>query len=192
MDHNFLLVLLIAAASAQSVLVEECEVTPTEPLGPFYQSSGVPEKSVICIAEERPDSWPPLDYNLVRNITIYGSVLGSDCQPIDGTIVRLDAWQTDSDGEYDPFADENSHYCRGIIPVEMDGSYILNTTYPGKYPQRPISHIHFRVEAVGYVPLVTQTYFKDDVFYTGSDAPNWLDLGQDDVANFDFVLQKLS
>eukprot|EP01024_Parvocaulis_polyphysoides_P002216 TRINITY_DN1070_c1_g1_i1.p1 TRINITY_DN1070_c1_g1~~TRINITY_DN1070_c1_g1_i1.p1 ORF type:complete len:214 (-),score=27.65 TRINITY_DN1070_c1_g1_i1:675-1250(-) len=191
MYHIVLLVSLVALNTAQ-ILTEECEVSPTEPLGPFYQTVGVPEKSVLCVPEERPADWPPLDYSLVRNITIYGRVLGSDCQPIDGAIVRLDAWQTDFDGEYDDVRDESTHYCRGIIPVNEDGEYIFNTTYPGRYPSRPIVHIHYRVEAFGYAPLVTQTYFKDDIMYDGSTAPNWLELDEDDVANFDFVLQKLA
>eukprot|EP01026_Neomeris_dumetosa_P069354 TRINITY_DN68531_c0_g1_i4.p2 TRINITY_DN68531_c0_g1~~TRINITY_DN68531_c0_g1_i4.p2 ORF type:complete len:203 (-),score=32.09 TRINITY_DN68531_c0_g1_i4:210-818(-) len=180
--------LLLCLLPVQS---QECEVTPTEPLGPFFQPNDVPVKDVICDPKERPADWPPLNYDDVRNITIYGKVLGSDCKPIDGTLVRLDAWHTDPYGEYEPIGDSES-YCRAIIAVSEDGEYSFNTTYPGSYPSRPVIHIHYKVSAFGYQDLATQTYFKDDVLFRGSTAPNWLDLGDDETAEFDFVLNKLA
>eukprot|EP01025_Chloroclados_australasicus_P029950 TRINITY_DN2994_c0_g1_i2.p1 TRINITY_DN2994_c0_g1~~TRINITY_DN2994_c0_g1_i2.p1 ORF type:complete len:218 (-),score=20.25 TRINITY_DN2994_c0_g1_i2:429-1013(-) len=182
--------LLLSALVSSTFGQDVCEVTESGPLGPFYQSENIPVRNVICVPSERPASWPEVDYSQVRNITIYGRVLGTDCEPIDGSLVRLDAWHTGPFGEYDPITDSNA-YCRAIIPVSPEGEYNFTTTYPGSYPSRPIVHIHYRVEAFGYETLIAQNYFKDDPLYAvwGTDSPIWLDLDEDDAANFDFYLQ---
>jgi protocatechuate 3,4-dioxygenase beta subunit len=46
-----------------------------------------------------------------------------------------------------------------------DGAYELETTLPKPYtvPWQP-AHIHFKVDAPGHEPLVTQVFFPDDPY----------------------------
>jgi protocatechuate 3,4-dioxygenase beta subunit len=94
----------------------------------------------------------------------------------------LDIWQTGPDGGYDVWDERQPDYnFRGRFGVDEDGSYEFQTMVPkpytvptdgpvgrlleatGQHPWRP-AHIHFKVEAEGHEPLITQVFFPDDPY----------------------------
>lgn len=105
-------------------------------------------------------------------------------------------WQADSDGKYDNHLDESSHYCRGQIKVDKNGSYRIRSILPGLYPGRP-RHFHIQVEAEGYKTIVTQLYIIGDARLENAvgaekDTRRHLDFGKNGHAKYDFVLKRSS
>jgi len=109
------------------------DCTPTKPdsLGPFYQPSAPVRSSV--------------DSGYVLSGTVKST---SNCSPVDG--VRIEFWLANPDGEYD-----EAH--RATIFSNESGAYWFESNFPPPYGSRP-SHIHVRVTAEGFKPLITQHY----------------------------------
>ncbi len=143
--------------------------TPAQTAGPFY-----PEQPVA--------NWEP-DTDLTRiagassiavgqKIIVAGAITNLNCQPIEGA--ELQIWQADYQGVYnhsrDPRAniitpDPNFQYWASKI-TKLDGVFSFLTIKPGAYPAggtwiRP-QHIHLRVVAPGYLPVISQVYFAPD------------------------------
>lgn len=83
-------------------------------------------------------------------------------RPVPGA--RLEIWQTDGRGRYHP--QDNGDYgdyrddqidMRGTIIADADGRFQVLSLFPAEYWPRP-PHIHYRVRAEGFRPLVTQHY----------------------------------
>ena len=100
-------------------------------------------------------------------------------RPLGG--VALDIWQTDGEGLYEAQIPGAEHYMRGLYRTGPDGSYLVRTVAPLAYTipmDGPVgellartnvsefrpAHIHFRLEAPGYHPIVTHLFRKGDPY----------------------------
>lgn len=136
----------------------------------IYSSSG--HKSyillLVCLAAaiaavvvngEEPKKSPVLVFN--------GKLINDLGEPIHGAHVQF--WQTDNNGNYKHPAsgavtlDERFQYFGTAMTAE-DGSFLFRTYRPGMYPQRPITHIHYKVWVAGNDILTSQFYFQDEGF----------------------------
>jgi protocatechuate 3,4-dioxygenase beta subunit len=82
--------------------------------------------------------------------------------PVPGA--RLEIWQTDGRGRYHP--QKNGNYSdfrdddidlRGTVIADEQGRFEVLSVFPAEYWPRP-PHIHYRIRADGFRPLVTQHY----------------------------------
>lgn len=82
--------------------------------------------------------------------------------PVPGA--RLEIWQTDGTGRYHP--EENGDYSdfpddqldlRGTVMADAAGQFKVLSVIPKEYWPRP-PHIHYRISATGFRPLITQHY----------------------------------
>ncbi|MBO85802.1 MAG: hypothetical protein CL927_10610 [Deltaproteobacteria bacterium] len=94
-------------------------------------------------------------------IVIRGQIIDAvDCAtPRAGAV--LDVWHADEAGEYDNVGFE----LRGQVTCDAEGRFELRTIRPGRYPARPVEHIHFKIwaSAGAEVELITsQIYFEGD------------------------------
>ena len=112
---------------------EECEPTRSMPQGTHFTP----------ITTEKID--------VGSGLLVQGKVLSAaDCSPIAGA--KIAHWQANSNGKY---VDE----LRAYLFSANDGSYRFNTEWPAAF----VPHIHFKVEAKGFVPLTTQWVGSDVV-----------------------------
>jgi protocatechuate 3,4-dioxygenase beta subunit len=172
--------ILLSDVTKTSVLVDaishegETDVTPSDVEGPLYRDNPPWREKPVKIYEE---------YEGVENgdvLFVHGRVTSADGTPISGAV--LDIWQTGPDGGYDLWDERQPDYnFRGRFGVDEDGSYEFQTMVPkpytiptdgpvgrlleatGQHPWRP-AHIHFKVEAEGHEPLITQVFFPDDPY----------------------------
>lgn len=144
-------ILAAAAAliSAPVVYAQQCRVTPRDALGPFYVK-GAPAQPDLCASGT----------GGAQKLTVSGRVLGMpECAPLAGALVEV--WQADARGDYTQVGakqDDPGCLLRATLKTDAEGRYSFRTVFPGEYPGRP-RHIHYRVSAMGYTPLVTQLYF---------------------------------
>jgi protocatechuate 3,4-dioxygenase beta subunit len=171
---------LLSDVTKTSVLVDaishegETGVTPSDVEGPLYREDPPWREKPVKIYEE---------YEGVENgdvLFVRGRVTSADGAPISGAV--LDVWQTGPDGGYDIWDERQPDYnFRGRFGVDEDGNYEFQTMVPkpytvptdgpvgrlleatGQHPWRP-AHIHFKVEAEGHEPLITQVFFPDDPY----------------------------
>jgi protocatechuate 3,4-dioxygenase beta subunit len=171
---------LLSDVTKTSVLVDaishegETGVTPSDVEGPLYREDPPWREKPVKIYEE---------YEGVENgdvLFVRGRVTSADGAPISGAV--LDIWQTGPDGGYDIWDERQPDYnFRGRFGVDEDGNYEFQTMVPkpytvptdgpvgrlleatGQHPWRP-AHIHFKVEAEGHEPLITQVFFPDDPY----------------------------
>jgi protocatechuate 3,4-dioxygenase beta subunit len=172
--------ILLSDVTKTSVLVDaishegETGVTPSDVEGPLYREDPPWREKPVKIYEE---------YEGVENgdvLFVYGRVTSADGTPISDAV--LDIWQTGPDGGYDLWDERQPDYnFRGRFGADEDGSYEFQTMVPkpytiptdgpvgrlleatGQHPWRP-AHIHFKVEAGGHEPLITQVFFPDDPY----------------------------
>jgi protocatechuate 3,4-dioxygenase beta subunit len=108
-----------------------CKPTPPDMLGPFY----------------KPDA--PVRASVGKGYILKGAVLSSsNCSAISG--VRIEFWLAGPNGQYD-----DDH--RATVFSGGSGEYRFESNFPPSYMNRP-PHIHVRVTANGYRPLITQHY----------------------------------
>jgi protocatechuate 3,4-dioxygenase beta subunit len=171
---------LLSDVTKTSVLVDaishegETDVTPSDVEGPLYREDPPWREKPVKIYEE---------YEGVENgdvLFVHGRVTSADGNPVSDAV--LDVWQTGPDGGYDIWDERQPDYnFRGMLGVDEDGSYEFQTMVPkpytvptdgpvgrllevtGQHPWRP-AHIHFKVEAEGHEPLITQVFFPDDPY----------------------------
>lgn len=139
---------LVLGAQIAMLSAAQPACTPTRPdsEGPFYEPN----------APERDKTG--------RGLVVSGTVRSaSDCASL--AEAQIEWWSASPGGQYD---DEH----RATQLVDSNGRYRYETDFPGNYG-RPL-HLHVRVTAPGYRPLVTQLYPRP---------------GQSSVT-FDFVLRK--
>jgi protocatechuate 3,4-dioxygenase beta subunit len=108
-----------------------CKPMPSDALGPFYKPNA------------------PLRTSVGKGYVLTGSVKSSqDCLPVEGA--RIEFWLAGPNGRYD-----DNH--RATLISDRSGRYGFQSNFPPAYSfRRP--HIHIRVTADGYEPLVTQHY----------------------------------
>ncbi|PNW72678.1 hypothetical protein CHLRE_15g640600v5 [Chlamydomonas reinhardtii] len=150
-----------APSPSPSPSPRSCLATPSDVLGPFYQSQGVPLNT-------KPDESFCALKTGGRNatkITITGHVLQYfTCTPVSesSSLAFIDVWQADNAGEYDDNSNLANADCRTRVPIAADGSYKYTTIIPAAYGSRNClrpPHIHLRLALPGYTLLVTQMYF---------------------------------
>jgi protocatechuate 3,4-dioxygenase beta subunit len=172
--------ILLSDVTKTSVLVDaishegETGVTPSDVEGPLYREDPPWREKPVKIYEE---------YEGAENgdvLFVHGRVTSADGTPLSGAV--LDIWQTGPDGGYDLWDERQPDYnFRGRFGVDEDGSYEFQTMVPKPYtvptdgpvgrllgatgqpPWRP-AHIHFKVEAQGHEPLITQVFFPEDPY----------------------------
>ena len=121
----------VDAGSKLAAPAAECDLTEPDLLGPFYVA-GAPQRNAVG-----------------AGYVLEGRVLGVDgCQPLPGA--QIEFWLTGPDGEY-------SDATRATWFADEQGAYTFASNLPTPYAGRP-AHIHLRVTAEGYAPLVTQHY----------------------------------
>lgn len=100
---------------------------------------------------------------------VSGRVLGGPDgrQPLAG--VKVELWHADRDGHYHPEdSGDISRYradeinLRGQVVSDADGRFVFRSIVPGRYGNRR-RHLHWRLVADGHQPLVTQTYWQDEL-----------------------------
>jgi alcohol dehydrogenase class IV/protocatechuate 3,4-dioxygenase beta subunit len=112
-----------------------------------------------------------------RPCYVSGTVTDTAGQPIPGA--RLDIWQSDEDGFYDVQYPDDRTAARGWLRSGPDGGYRFWSVHPAPYPipddgpvgdllkaagrgpMRP-AHLHFKVTAPGFRPLVTHIFVAGD------------------------------
>jgi len=116
---------------------------------------------------------------------VFAHVRGVDGRPIAGA--RVDVWQADAEGNYDVQRPGLDHaQARGVLTTGAEGelhfrtivaeAYPIPTDGPAgvllaatkRHPWRP-AHLHFKIEAAGYEPLITHVFRAGDQ-YLDSDA----------------------
>jgi protocatechuate 3,4-dioxygenase beta subunit len=109
----------------------QCPPTARDSEGPFYKP-GAPERSSVG-----------------KGYLLGGAVRSAvDCSPIPDA--RIEFWLAGPDAAYD------DRYRATVFP-DPSGDYRFESHFPPGYGSRP-PHIHIRVTAEGYQPLITQHY----------------------------------
>lgn len=116
---------------------------------------------------------------------VRGTVRGLRGEPIADAVI--DVWQADAGGHYDvQHAGLDHAQGRGVLrsgpdvgfhfrtivaeayPIPTDGPVGVLLEATGRHPWRP-AHLHFKIEAAGYEPLITHV-FRDGDTWLDSDA----------------------
>jgi len=175
--------ILFSDVMGASMLVETMEAarqaqdaTASTVLGPFHVVAS-PERALGDTIDSLGTGEPCL---------IEGSVRAPDGTPVPGA--RIDVWQADEQGSYDvesggrqPLGngrglftadDEGRYWFRSIVPahypIPTDGPVGALLRATQRHPYRP-AHVHFIVEAPGYVPVTTHVFVEGSA-YLDSDA----------------------
>jgi len=113
--------------------------------------------------QEQPTEAP---YNPYLFLT--GNVIDDLGQPVNNTQVQF--WHTDYHGNYFHPGDDldgkelmkDSFSYFGTATTNTKGKFDFKTYRPGIYPERPVTHIHFKVFYDGKELLTSQFYFEDE------------------------------
>lgn len=117
--------------SAPAAMSAPCEPTRVDSLGPFYKPNAPARSSVG------------------NGYALSGSVrAASGCRPLAGA--QIEFWLANAQGVYD-----DAH--RAMVLAGSAGEYRFESNPPPPYAGRP-PHIHIRITATGFQPLVTQHY----------------------------------
>ena len=137
--RKFLALLLLIAGvwlgSAHPLGAADDECPPTAPdmMGPFY----------------KPDA--PLRTSVGKGYVLTGTVISAaDCAPIPKAAIEF--WLANPEGTYDDKS-------RATVISDGSGEYRFESHRPSEYGFRP-PHIHLRIAAEGFRPLVTQHYLE--------------------------------
>lgn len=114
----------------------KCSPTPADSEGPFYKP-GAPMKASVG-----------------KGYYLSGAVKSAkDCSDIPGA--RIEFWLAGPSGTYD---DEH----RAMLLTDPAGRYVFESNFPPEYTDTDFNyrppHLHIRVTADGFKPLVTQHY----------------------------------
>ncbi len=137
--HLAIWILLMGACtlSAPRLYAADYRCPPTAPdmKGPFYKPGA------------------PLRATVGQGYLLTGTVKSAaDCAPIAKAAIEF--WMVNPEGEYD-----DAH--RATVVADESGNYRFESHNPPDYAFRP-PHIHLRVTAAGFAPLVTQHYPEKD------------------------------
>jgi protocatechuate 3,4-dioxygenase beta subunit len=148
-----------------SLLSSRCSLTPAQTEGPFYPLTYPIDQDadLTYVSNQNQQA-------IGEIVWIRGKVLSCEGQPLPNTAVEI--WQACATGRYDHDYDPNPapvdpHFQYwGATTTDTQGNYAFKTIKPGGYPvtedwQRP-PHIHFKVQAPDYSPLITQLYFAEE------------------------------
>ncbi len=123
----------LAGAMSGGPSLRQCQPTEEDEMGPFYRP-GAPIRSSVG-----------------QGYLLSGKVLSAaDCKPL--AAARIELWQAGPNGRYD-----DDH--RATLFSDRKGGYEFETDFAPPYFTRP-PHIHIRVTAEDFHPLVTQHYLQ--------------------------------
>lgn len=124
----------------------ECALTPADVEGPYY-TANAPAREQLASATEPGEP-----------LLLTGRLLAEGCAtPLVGHI--LDVWHADDQGVYDL----EGYKLRGVFATDAEGRFTIETILPGRYPDRPVRHIHLKLrDPSGEELLTTQIYFEGD------------------------------
>jgi len=152
------------------------------------KSGGATESTVIgpFYTDDAPEI--PLEASIASDgkgepLIVRGRVTDAAGTPIPGAIVE--AWETDGDGYYDTqYEIREVPDCRGYVRAAADGRYAFRAVLPveysiptdgpvgvmlrslGRESMRP-AHLHFKVSADGFVPVITSIFVDGDTYLDG-------------------------
>ncbi|WP_406430271.1 hydroxyquinol 1,2-dioxygenase [Streptomyces sp. NBC_00631] len=168
--QEFVLLSDVLGISMLTVAVNEpglAESTESTVLGPFFVQDS-PEIELggdIAGGAKGEPSW------------VDGTVTDTDGNPVPGA--RIEVWEADDDGMYDVQYDDGALAGRAHLFADAEGGYrfwaLTPTPYPipddgpvglllqhaGRSPMRA-SHLHFKVTAPGFHPLITHIFVAGD------------------------------
>lgn len=150
-------------------------VTQSALLGPMYLADAPHRQMGDCIGIDSDGD----------TLLVGGYVLDPNGKPIHNALIEV--WQTNSQGLYDiQNPNQTKGNFRGCFRTSDDGKYSFETVVPlsydipangpsgemlrllGRHTRRP-AHIHFKLSAPGFTPLITQIYPSNDP-YLNSDT----------------------
>ena len=146
---------------------EICVPTARQTSGPFYPGEARIGNIVDLTVNEQSGARAK-----GQLIYISGIIKDDLCRPIPNAVVEI--WQACETGKYDHQHDPNTatldpnfRYSARAITDQL-GHYNFKTIVPGAYQadrnwMRP-PHIHYRVSALGHREIITQMYFKGNVY----------------------------
>lgn len=127
---------LMGGLPLQAAADYQCPPTRPDMKGPFY----------------KPDA--PLRSSVGKGYVMTGTVKSArDCTPIAKAAIEF--WLNNPEGEYD-----DQH--RATVVSDHSGAYRFESRRPADYGSRP-PHIHLRIAAEGFKPLVTQHYPEEGI-----------------------------
>ena len=172
--------ILLSDVTRTSVLIDAMsheadeDATASDVEGPLYVEDPPWREAPVKIYEDYEGSEDG------EVLFVRGRVTGTDGTPLPGAVI--DIWQTGPSGGYDIWDERQPEFnFRGRFHPAESGDYEFQTMVPkpytvptegpvgrylaavGQHPWRP-AHIHFKVSADGYQPLVTQVFFPDDPY----------------------------
>lgn len=173
---------LLSDVLGVSVAVNEVEhagdppgCTPSNVTGPFWAPAPALDNGGSLVHDDEPG----------ERLLVSGQVRSTGGDPVAGATV--DVWQANAAGLYDlQLPDLDGPRWRGALTTGPDGRYRFLTVTPppyrikhdgpvggflaslGRDGYRP-AHIHYRVTATGFEPLVTMVFFSGDP-WLGNDA----------------------
>src|SRR5262249_11285300 len=111
----------------------------------------------------------PRDDEPGTRIIAKGTTVDPSGSPVAGAMVYVyhtsaKGWYSDNAAHIRAWAGDARHArLFGYLTTGREGSFQVRTIKPGGYPRSTLpQHIHFEVEADGYVPLNTELLFDDD------------------------------
>jgi catechol 1,2-dioxygenase len=171
---------LLSDVTRTSVLIDamshnaDGDATASDVEGPLYRADPPWREAPVKLYE---------DYEGAEDgevLFVRGRVTSTDGTPLPDAVI--DIWQTGPSGGYDIWDERQPDYnFRGRFGVSDAGAYEFQTMVPkpyavptegpvGRYlaavdqhPWRP-AHIHYKVTADGYQPLVTMVFFTGDPY----------------------------
>lgn len=124
-------IFLMIAGYPAAAYAQSCKPTEPDMLGPFYKPNA------------------PVRSSVGEGYVLHGTVMAApECTPVANA--KIEIWLTGPDGQYD-----DAH--RATIFSDFAGRYRFTSNVPQPYSGRP-PHIHIRVSAEQFNPLVTQHY----------------------------------
>jgi len=171
---------LLSDVTRTSVLIDamshsaDGDATASDVEGPLYRADPPWREAPVKLYE---------DYEGAEDgevLFVRGTVTSTSGAPLPGAVI--DIWQTGPSGGYDLWDERQPDYnFRGRFGVSDAGAYEFQTMVPkpyavptegpvGRYlaavdqhPWRP-AHVHYKVTADGYQPLVTMVFFTGDPY----------------------------
>jgi protocatechuate 3,4-dioxygenase beta subunit len=148
---------IIAGISVLEAQERHAPVKPTQwnEIGPFYKRLA-PNKRIL---RESNGAGLPLAVS-GRIFDTRGEILSS---------AEIEIWHADTKGHYNL----DGYRYRATLTSDSEGKYSFSSIMPGHYPSRVCQHVHYRVQASGHKPLVTQLYFATDPAFEGDPVRNY-------------------
>jgi protocatechuate 3,4-dioxygenase beta subunit len=147
--------------------------TESSVLGPFFTTDAHDVEAGESIA--KPGAGDPL--------FVSGHVRDTQGRPIPN--VAIEVWEVDGTGTYDvQYADRVDPDCRGRVHTDANGAFHFRAVRPvsysipgdgpvgamlaalGRHTMRP-AHVHFKLDASGFMPLTTAIYVNGDPYLNG-------------------------